>query len=73
MSVATQKSKLLNHLTNSGPITSLEAVRKFNILRPSNRIQELKKDGIDIDTEIIWKTHDDGSVTHYVKYTLAEA
>lgn len=70
MSVATQKSKLLNHLTNNGPITSLEAVRKFNILRPSNRIQELKAEGYDIHTEIIWKKHEDGSTTHYARYSL---
>ena len=73
MSKATQKAKLLEHLQKHQSITSLQAVLNYNILRPSNRIQELKKDGIDIDTEIIWKTHDDGSVTHYVKYTLAEA
>ena len=70
MNAATQKAKLLDHLKNTGPITSLEAVRKFNILRPSNRIQELKAEGYDIHTEIVWKKHKDGSMTHYAKYSM---
>lgn len=70
MSVKTQKNTLLAHLLLNGPITSIEAVRMYNILRPSNRIQELKKDGFNIETEIIWKTRDDGTTTHYAKYSM---
>ena len=73
MNKATQKRKLLEHLQKNGTITSLQAVLNYNILRPSNRIQELKQDGVNIGTEIVWKTRDDGSTTHYAKYTLLEA
>lgn len=73
MSRDTQKKKLLEHLQKNGTITSLQAVLNYNILRPSNRIQELKQDGLNIDTEIVWKTKDDGTTTHYAKYTLLEA
>lgn len=73
MSRDTQKKKLLEHLQKNGTITSLQAVLNYNILRPSNRIQELKQDGLNIDTEIIWNTKDDGTTTHYAKYTLLEA
>ena len=70
MSTATQKQQLLNHLKVYQSITSLEATKKYYILRPSNRIQELKAEGWDIHTEIVWKKKRDGSKTHYAKYTL---
>lgn len=72
MSATTQKAKLLEHLRTKGSITSLEATSQYYILRPSNRIQELKQLGHNIMTEIIWKTREDGSTTHYARYTLLE-
>ena len=70
MNKKTQKSVLLDHLKNKGPISSIEAIKTYNIVRPTNRIQELKEDGIDIHTEIVYKTRKDGSVTHYAVYSL---
>ena len=67
---ATQKQTLLVHLITYGDITSLEATKKYNILRPSNRMQELKADGYNIKTEIIYKKRKNGTTTHYAKYTL---
>ena len=71
MSYATQKDLILGHLKKHKTITSMQAVRRYNILRPSNRIQELKADGWVITTEIIYKKRRDGSMTHYARYTLA--
>ena len=73
MNKATQKNTILRHLIEIGPITSLQAVLQYNILRPSNRVQELKAEGLDIGTEIIYKRRDDGSTTHYAKYTYMGA
>lgn len=70
MSKSTQKQQLLYHMLNYGPITSLEATARYYILRPSNRIQELKDDGYDIHTEIVWKKRQDGTMTHYAKYSM---
>ena len=70
MSTVTQKKQLLDHLLKYKRITSLEATKKYYILRPSNRMQELKADGYNIQTEIIWKKRRDGKTTHYAKYTL---
>ena len=67
-----QCNKILRYLQEFGPITSMQAVRRLNILRPSNRIQELKARGYNINTEIIYETKEDGSHTHYAKYTLLE-
>lgn len=55
-----------------GPATTRELTRKYDIMRPSNRVQELKALGWNIATEIIYKTKEDGSTTHYAKYTLLE-
>ena len=65
-----QKMKLVEFMRKHHSITSLQASNVLFILRPSNRIQELKSDGYDIDTEIIYRKNDDGSVTHYAKCTL---
>lgn len=70
LSFSTQKQLLLNHLQKNRSITSMQATRNYNILRPSNRIQELKADGWDIQTEIIYKKRRNGTTTHYAKYTL---
>ena len=70
MTTATQKQRLLDHLVKYKSITSLEATRKYYILRPSNRMQELKADGYEIQTEIVYKKKRDGTTTHYAKYTL---
>ena len=64
--------KLLEYMRNKGSITSYYAALNLGILRPSNRIQELKALGHEIETQIIYKTRDDGSHTHYAKYTLLE-
>lgn len=72
MNTATQKEQLLNYMKNHRSITSLEATRKYYILRPSNRIQELKEDGYNIMTEIVWKKKRDGTTTHYARYTLVQ-
>lgn len=69
----TQCQKLLDHLEQHKTITTLEATQKFYIMRPSNRIQELKDRGYDIDTEIVYKKREDGSRTHYARYTLRGA
>lgn len=65
-----QRMKLLEFMRRNGSITSLQASDYLRILRPSNRIQELKALGYDIDTQIIYKQRRDGGYTHYAKYTL---
>lgn len=72
-SAHSQKMKLLKHLQTYRSITSLEATQKYYILRPSNRISELKEQGYPIIKETIWKKKDDGSMTHYARYTLLGA
>lgn len=72
MGTASQKDIILNHLKNNKYLTSLEATKKYYILRPSNRIQELKREGYDIQTQIVWKKRRNGSTTHYARYSLMQ-
>ena len=56
---------MLNHLKNDNGITPLEALNKFGAFRLSAIIFDLKKDGYDIDTEII-----KNGGKHYANYKL---
>lgn len=67
---ANQRMKLVDYMRLNKSITSLEASDMLRILRPSNRIQELKALGYEIETEIIYKQRKDGGYTHYARYTL---
>ena len=60
-----QKSLVLNHLKNDNGITPLEALNKFGAFRLSAIIFDLRKDGYDIDTEII-----KNGGKHYANYKL---
>ena len=60
-----QKSLVLNHLKNDNGITPMEALKLFGAFRLSAIIFDLKKDGYDIDTEII-----KNGGKHYANYKL---
>lgn len=65
-----QRAKIVEYMRNNGGITSLEAVENLHILRLASRIHELVGLGYDIDKEMIYKSKDDGSTIHYMRYTL---
>lgn len=70
MNKISQCSQLLAYMKNAGAITTMEAIRKLNIVRPASRIKDLKDLGYDIQTEIVWEKKRDGSTIHYAKYSL---
>jgi len=65
-----QRMKIVEYMRDNGGITSLEAVENLHILRLASRIHELVRLGYDIDKEMIYKSKDDGSTIHYMRYTL---
>ena len=67
-----QNDKVLNYLKEHKKITSMDAINKLRITRLSSRISDLRKRGIDIDTEIVYKRDADGNPIHYSVYTLRE-
>ena len=48
MNKLTQKEKVLRHLKEVGPITPLDALNDYAIMRLTSRICELKDEGYDI-------------------------
>lgn len=60
-----QKQKVLIHLQEGKGITPLEALTKFGAFRLSAIIFDLKKDGYDIETEII-----KNGGKHYANYRI---
>lgn len=49
----TQKEQILQHLTEIGPITPIEALEKYGCFRLGARIADLKKEGVAIRTDIV--------------------
>ncbi len=61
----TQNEQIAEYLKQGNRITALEALSRFRCLRLAGIILELKKDGLNIQSETI---HDNGK--HYSEYYL---
>lgn len=44
---------VLDHLKGVGPITPLDALKKYGIMRLGARVWDLRKEGVPIKTDII--------------------
>lgn len=51
----TQNNQLRDHLTNGNSITPIEALQEFGCFRLAARISDLKSQGMDIHTEMVYK------------------
>lgn len=72
MSRLTQCEKVLRHLEDYGTITSLEAMGEYGIMRLASRISDLKKQGYDIDREMVKGKNRYGEATRYARYRLED-
>lgn len=70
MSLNRQEQLLLDHMKHYGGISTLDAIRKYNIVRPASRIRDLRQKGYVIITEMKYKTRRDGSHTKWAFYRL---
>mgnify|MGYP004452994503 FL=1 len=74
---ATHKTRLLDYLKNYGSVTSLEAIRDLGSTRLSDTIFRLKKDGYNIDTDMVKvktrfkKANGDSVLTEVARYSLS--
>ena len=64
----TKTEKVKIHLENVGHITSLEAIELYGATRLSAIIFNLRKRGMNIDSERIDFTDRFGNAAHYAKY-----
>lgn len=60
-----QQDQILRHLASGKPITPLDALRRFRIMRLSGRILELREQGHRIDTTMVRRNG-----KRYASYTL---
>ena len=67
----TKKAQLLAYLQKrKRGITGQEALLKLGLYRLSVEIHELRKEGHNIQTEMMEREEEDGSITRYARYYL---
>lgn len=66
----TQCERVIRHLKEVGSITSAEAMQEYGIYRLASRINDLKKNGIKIITNMVTAKNRYGEPTHFAKYSL---
>ena len=49
-----QTDAVMEHLLTGAELTPLEALQKFGCFRLGARIYDLRKEGVDIDSRLVW-------------------
>ena len=70
--MATQCDLILMHMKKYGSITHLEAESEYGIARLASRINDLRRMGVAIKSEIITGKNRREEATHFARYSLAE-
>lgn len=66
----TQNERIIRHLSDSGSITSAEAMNEYGIFRLASRVHELRTAGHDIRGETVAAKNRYGETVHYKRYTI---
>lgn len=66
------KDKVLSYLMDNQSITALQALNSCGTMRLSARIWDLRRDGHDISTEMVYGKNEDGEQFRYARYHLHE-
>ena len=69
---ATQKQRIIDYIQQFGSISSWEAYADLGITQLGARIDQLKKDGYEFETEWESKKNRYGENTTYKRYKIAE-
>ena len=70
--MANHRELILMHMKKYGSITAKEAENEYGCMRLASRINELRRDGVAIISEIVSGKGKHGGKTHYARYRLAE-
>ena len=70
--MATQCDLILMHMKKYGSITHMEAEMEYGIARLASRINDLRRQGVAIKSEIVDGKNRRGEPTHFARYKLAE-
>lgn len=68
-----QTDLILMHMKKYGSITHMEAENEYGIARLASRINDLRRQGVAIKSEIVTGKNRRGETTHFARYSLAEA
>lgn len=68
MTPKTQKDEVLLHLITYRTITSLEAIKMYNITRLADKIYQLRKEGFNISSTLKKFTNKYGNTSNYSIY-----
>lgn len=70
--MAKQTDLILMHMKKYGYITHLEAEREYGIARLASRINDLRRQGVAIKSEMVAGKNRRQEDTHFARYSLAE-
>lgn len=70
--MAKQTDLILMHMKKYGSITHMEAEKEYGIARLASRINDLRRQGVAIKSEIVTGKNRRDEITHFAKYSLVE-
>lgn len=70
--MAKQTDLILMHMKKYGSITHLEAESEYGIARLASRINDLRRQGVPIKSEMVTGKNRRDETTHFARYSLAE-
>ena len=70
--MATQCDLILMHMKKYGSITHMEAESEYGIARLASRINDLRRQGVAIKSEIVTGKNRREEIAHFARYSLME-
>lgn len=68
--MATQCELILMHMKKCGSITAKEAENEYGCMRLASRINDLRRQGVAIKSEMVTGKNRRGETTHFARYSL---
>ncbi len=68
----TQAEKIVQYMQQYGGITQLDALREFGCMRLASRISDLRRDGMNIKSEMVRAKNRYGEPISFARYTLED-
>ena len=68
--MANQCDLILMHMKKYGSITHLEAEKEYGIARLASRINDLRRQGVAIKSEMVTGKNRCDEITHFARYSL---
>ena len=66
----TQSQRILRHLEDYGSITQMDAIRDYGIMRLASRVNDLRREGHPIITEVVEGRNRYGEKCHWARYRM---